>query len=85
MTKITSAIAAAFIASVSFAGAALADEGQYYHGADKTQNVETFKGSQGGISYGYTGSISRAANGGQNVDGQALNRGDYYDGANRPN
>ena len=40
MTKMTSALAAALIASVSFAGAALA-EGDYYQGAQKTGPATT--------------------------------------------
>jgi hypothetical protein len=86
MTKITSALAAALIASASFAGAALA-EGDYYSGAQKSapaasSSVDTVR----------TGSIGdrpnslRLSNGGRD-DNRAtfLNSGDYYDGISRPN
>ncbi|WP_117191656.1 hypothetical protein [Rhizobium terrae] len=73
MTKITSAIAAAFIASASFGSVALA-EGDYYDGVSKAgtavDNVQT-------------------ASIGQKADAQKLqsdiNSGDYFNGANRPN
>ncbi|WP_105435443.1 hypothetical protein [Neorhizobium tomejilense] len=71
MTKITSAIAAALIASASFASVALA-EGDYYEGASKASAA---------VDHVQTGSI------GQKVDAQKadVNSGDYFDGANRPN
>lgn len=88
MTKITSAIAAAVLASVSFATAALADEGDYYQGANRPvagQQASTWHNERGAVSYGYTGSIANAQNG-RDADGTViLNRGDYYEGANRPN
>ncbi|EUB96738.1 hypothetical protein PMI07_001072 [Rhizobium sp. CF080] len=76
MTRITSAIAAAFIASASFAGAALAAEGDYFEGVSKASTT---------IDQVQTGSI------GQKVDARTanieadVNSGDYFDGANRPN
>ncbi len=88
MTKITSAIAAALIASASFATAALA-EGNYYEGVNSPsagqQVPATHQKGQGSASYGYTGSISNAQSN-QSFDGTVtLNRGDYYEGAVRPN
>jgi homoserine kinase len=74
MTKITSAIAAALIASASFASAALA-EGDYYEGASKASST---------VDNVQTGSIA----GGQQNANQipaSVDRGDYYTGANRPN
>ncbi|CAN7232739.1 hypothetical protein [Neorhizobium sp. LjRoot104] len=90
MTRITSAIAAALIASASFATAALA-EGDYYEGVSKTSSVvdqqrpATHQKVRGSASYGYTGSVSNAQSN-QSFDGTVtLNRGDYYEGAVRPN
>lgn len=72
MTKISAAIAAALIASASFASAALA-EGDYYQGVQKNAPAAT-------IDRISTGSIGR------NDKLQAdINNGDYFDGANRPN
>ncbi|UIY30435.1 hypothetical protein LZK73_07555 [Neorhizobium galegae] len=71
MTRITSAIAAAFIASASFATAALADEGDYYEGAQPTQQAQSVHGARVD-SFGYTGSIARAngsAQSNQSFDG----------------
>ncbi|EUB96737.1 hypothetical protein PMI07_001071 [Rhizobium sp. CF080] len=74
MTKITSAIAAAFIASVSFAGAALAAEGEYYQDTAKASAT---------VDRMQTGSIAQS---GKSTDVQArINSGDYFDGVNRPN
>ncbi|CDZ40592.1 hypothetical protein NOJ28_10445 [Neorhizobium galegae] len=74
MTKITSAIAAAFIASASFATAALA-EGDYYDGASKASAT---------IDQVQTGSIGQKADA-QKANIQAdVNSGDYFNGANRP-
>ncbi|WP_105421170.1 hypothetical protein [Neorhizobium sp. T25_27] len=88
MTRITSAIAAAFIASASFATAALADEGDYYEGAQPTQQAQSVHGARVD-SFGYTGSIARAKGSdqsNQSFDGTVtLDRGDYYEGAVRPN
>ncbi|MCJ9753681.1 hypothetical protein MOV61_23450 [Neorhizobium sp. BETTINA12A] len=96
MSKITSTIAATLIATASFATAALASGGTYYEGA-----VEPAPGEQASaahqtapkghhpVSYGYTGSISHATGAdqsGKGFDGTVtLNRGDYYEGAVRPN
>jgi hypothetical protein len=87
MTKITSAIAAALIASASFATAALA-EGNYYEGATPPsagQQVPATHKAQGSVSYGYTGSISNAQGTDQSTGTVNLGRGDYYEGAVRPN
>lgn len=74
MIRISSAIAAALIASASLGSAALA-EGNYYQGVQK--NAPTASVTVDRIS---TGSI------GQNDKLQAdVNSGDYFDGANRPN
>lgn len=74
MNRISSAIAAALIASASFASAALA-EGDYYQGVQK--NAPAASAAVDRIS---TGSIGR------NEKLQAdINNGDYFDGANRPN
>ena len=84
MTKI---IAAALIASAAFASTASAFD--YYQGVlpaaglpekHSAQNVDSKSAS-----YGYTGSIAGVQNG-RDADGTVvLNRGDYYEGANRPN
>ncbi|MBP2558054.1 hypothetical protein J2T08_004782 [Neorhizobium galegae] len=75
MTKITSAIAAALIASASFASVALA-EGDYYDGASKASAT---------VDQVQTGSIGQKADA-QKANIQAdANSGDYFDGANRPN
>ncbi len=75
MTKITSAIAAAFIASASFASVALAAEGDYFEGVSKTSAT---------VDQVQTGSIGQKA-GAQAANIQAdVNSGDYFDGANRP-
>ena len=72
MTKITSAFAAALIASASFASVALA-EGDYYEGASKASTT---------VDHVQTGSIAQDQ---QNQIPAPIGRGDYYDGANRPN
>lgn len=74
MTRISSAIAAALIASASLGSAALA-EGDYYQGVQK--NVAAASATVDHIS---TGSI--AHNDKVKAD---VNSGDYFDGANRPN
>ncbi|WP_395517223.1 hypothetical protein [Pseudorhizobium flavum] len=78
MTKsLTSTLAAALIASATFGGAALAD-GDYYEGASKTTEASRIDRVQ-------TGSIGdRAGYADQDVR-QTPDRGDYYEGANRPN
>ncbi|WP_105381975.1 hypothetical protein [Neorhizobium alkalisoli] len=73
MKTITSAFAAALIASASFASVALA-EGDYYEGATKAASVDHIQ----------TGSIARDGQQTKEVPA-AVNAGDYYDGANRPN
>jgi uncharacterized cupredoxin-like copper-binding protein len=88
MKTITSALAAALIASASFAGAALAADGDYYDGVQPGQKAEVQhqiqRAHQSG-SYGYTGSISRAAGWDFAAGDTVVNSGDYYDGASRPN
>lgn len=97
MSKITSTIAATLIATASFATAALASGGTYYEGAVEpapSQPVASShqaapKAQHPRVSYGYTGSVSHAAGSdqsGKGFDGTViLNRGDYYEGAVRPN
>jgi hypothetical protein len=95
MSKITSTIAATLIATASFATAALASGGTYYEGAVEPapgQSVASShqvapKAQRPGVSYGYTGSVAQAnSQSGQSFDGTVnLSRGDYYEGANRPN
>ncbi|SMF49759.1 hypothetical protein SAMN02982989_2667 [Xaviernesmea oryzae] len=74
MKTITSALAAALIASASFAGAAFA-EGDYYEGVSKAPAVDHVQ----------TGSV--AQNGQQHAQAISVpvEDGDYYAGANRPN
>jgi hypothetical protein len=76
MTKsLTSTIAAAVIASVSFGGAALAD-GDYYVGAsqDTASHIDRVQ----------TSSIGERSYVAHQQVAQTVNRGDYYEGANRP-
>jgi hypothetical protein len=75
MTKITSAIAAALIASASFASVALA-EGDYYEGASKASAT---------VDHVQTGSIGQKADARKANIQADVNSGDYFDGANRPN
>ena len=75
MKTMTSAFAAALIASASFASVALA-EGDYYDGVSKTAAM---------VDHVRTDSIAQAGQQNANETAPALNRGDYYDGANRPN
>ena len=78
MTKsLTSTIAAALLASVTFGGAALA-AGDYYEGA--SQN--TVRHSQ--IDRTQTGSIGDRDQRFTSAPAQTLDHGDYYEGANRP-
>ncbi|CDZ48199.1 hypothetical protein [Neorhizobium galegae] len=94
MSKFTSTIAATLIATASFATAALASGGTYYEGAVEpapSQSVASShqaapKAQHPGVSYGHTGSVSSAQGSSQSFDGTVtLNRGDYYEGAVRPN
>ncbi|MCB5202878.1 hypothetical protein LH464_10390 [Neorhizobium sp. T786] len=81
MTKsLTSTFAAALIASAAFGSAALAS-GDYYQGADAqpAASVDIFQTSSVGER-----SIQRDGVSVQ-VANQAVDRGDYYEGANRPN
>ena len=81
MTKITSAIAASLIASASFGTAALA-EGNYYEGAAPVANQQAQQQSvsHSTVRYGYAGSVAQSED-----RVAAVNSGDYYDGAHRPN
>ncbi|WP_105429116.1 hypothetical protein [Neorhizobium sp. T6_25] len=74
MTKITSAIAAALIASASFASVALA-EGDYYEGASKASAT---------VDHVQTGSIGKDQQNANQIPAP-IGRGDYFEGANRPN
>ncbi|TKT46318.1 hypothetical protein FDR95_22795 [Rhizobiaceae bacterium LC148] len=76
MTK-SLAIIAAVVASTTFGGAALA-AGDYYQGADK--NV-----SESHVDARHTGSINSGNHSVLAQNDQTINRGDYYEGANRPN
>ncbi|WP_117195474.1 hypothetical protein [Rhizobium terrae] len=89
MTRITSAIAAALIASASFASVALAD-GDYYEGVQKTAPAaaathvdRTSTGSIGAVHQ--DGKLMFNNGGSRDNRASDLNSGDYYDGANRPN
>ncbi|MCQ1571328.1 hypothetical protein NFO65_11285 [Neorhizobium galegae] len=73
MTKITSAIAAALIASASFASVALA-EGDYYEGASKASAA---------VDHVQTGSIAKDQQDANQIPAP-IGRGDYFEGANRP-
>ncbi len=86
MTKITSAIAAALIASVSFAGAAFA-EGDYYQGAQKASPAASIdRSTTGSIRIDrQDGQLPFNNGGGRDNRASDLNSGDYYSGANRPN
>ncbi|EUB95189.1 hypothetical protein PMI07_002967 [Rhizobium sp. CF080] len=75
MTRITSAIAAAFIASASFTSVALAAEGEYFEGASKASST---------VDNVQTGSIARDQQTANQVP-TSVDDGDYYAGANRPN
>ncbi|MFB9951279.1 hypothetical protein ACFFP0_20725 [Rhizobium puerariae] len=84
MTKIIAPLIAALIAAASFAGAALAGNGDYYEGIWPNQASESVHKAQSD-SYGYTGSISRAHDvSGWHLAQTAPERGDYYEGVNRP-
>ncbi|PXA83015.1 hypothetical protein DMC25_18575 [Caulobacter sp. D4A] len=79
MTRISSAIATALIASASFGSAALA-EGDYYQGIQKNApaaSATVDRTSTGSI--GQTTDVRKA-----NIPAE-VNSGDYFDGANRPN
>ncbi|WP_440409869.1 hypothetical protein [Neorhizobium petrolearium] len=88
MKIIASTIAATLIASASFAGAALAGNGDYYEGVWPDHTIQSAHQIQSD-SYGYTGSISRAygvdQQGGWMSAEASPDRGDYYEGINRPN
>ncbi|MFB9951278.1 hypothetical protein ACFFP0_20720 [Rhizobium puerariae] len=77
MKTITSAIAAALLASVSLAGAALAD-GDYYEGVSKERPVDHVQ----------TGSIDQNRDVRQQKAKEIpapVGSGSYYEGVNRPN
>ncbi len=75
MTKVTASIIVAFVAMPLFSSASFA-EGDYYEGISKQQNEIL-------ISHDNTGSVSgvHVAAG----DRPAVDNGDYYKGATRPN
>lgn len=84
MNRINSTIAATVVALVSLTGIVLAQEGEYYEGTERTPSMEV-NGSRE-LSYGYTGSINNPAlRNGWDTTPKAINRGDYYGGATRPN
>lgn len=75
---------AALYAALSLSTYAAAQEGTYYEGADREPNVEASAVRDSG--YGYTGSINNPAlRNGWDVTPKAINSGDYYGGAERPN
>ncbi|MBA4784524.1 MAG: hypothetical protein H2046_01995 [Rhizobiales bacterium] len=77
MTKsLASSIAAALIASASFGGAALA-AGDYYDGASKNAAASHIDRTQ-------TNSIGDRDQRFTQAPDQTIDRGDYYEGANRP-
>ncbi len=76
MNTITSVLAAALIASVSFATAAVADTGDYYQGVSRQAPAVDFLN---------TGSINAPVIPSTGTESsQPLDNGDYYQGANRP-
>ncbi|MFB9951280.1 hypothetical protein ACFFP0_20730 [Rhizobium puerariae] len=95
MTRIAPALVAAMIATASFAGAALAGNGDYYEGIDRNgtsapANHNVVPAARSHVDTFATGSIgdSRAAVRFHSTNGQieqSPNRGDYYEGVNRPN
>ena len=87
MTKIASAIAGAFIASISFSGAALADSGDYYPGPSSMSAPSHHAAHSVALDRNSTGSIGKHARTPTSRDNRefSLDHGDYYDGANRPN
>ncbi|OHV75694.1 hypothetical protein [Rhizobium sp. LCM 4573] len=76
MTK-SLALVAALVASAAYGSAALA-AGDYYQGADKNA-------SQSHVDARHTGSINSGNHSVLAQNDQTVNRGDYYEGANRPN
>jgi|GEM_PF-5651699 len=78
------AVAATLFAALSLSTYAAAQEGTYYEGADRVPNVEASAARDS--SYGYTGSINNPAlRNGWDTTPKAINNGDYYGGAERPN
>ena len=76
MTKsLTTTIAAALVASATFGGAALA-AGDYYEGVSK-EAATTIDRTQ-------TSSVGDRGQGFAQAPAQAVDHGDYYQGANRP-
>ncbi|KKX28819.1 hypothetical protein [Rhizobium sp. LC145] len=71
------ALVAALVASAAYGSAALA-AGDYYQGADKNA-------SQSHVDARHTGSINSGNHSVLAQNDQTINRGDYYEGANRPN
>jgi hypothetical protein len=78
------ASAAALLAAIFLSAAALAQEGNYYEGADRNPPVEASAARD--ASYGYTGSINNPAlRNGWDTSPKTTNSGDYYGGSDRPN
>ena len=76
MTK-SLALVAALVASAAYGSAALA-AGDYYQGADKNA-------SESHVDARHTGSVNGVNHSVLAQNDQTVNRGDYYEGANRPN
>ncbi|MGK6317527.1 hypothetical protein [Neorhizobium sp. DT-125] len=88
MTKITSAFAAALIATASFASVALA-EGDYYEGVQKgapaaSASVDTVRTASVGKD---RAPVVRRHDSNSQIPNaeEVIGRGDYYEGAVRPN
>lgn len=82
MMKAASAIA--LLAAIFLSTSALAQEGNYYEGADRNPPVEASAARD--ARYGYTGSINNPAlRNGWDTTPKTTNSGDYYGGADRPN
>ena len=80
MKTIASTLAAALLASASFAGAALAD-GDYYDGVSKDRAALVDAAQTGSIRDGLSLGAQQFA---QNDVASTVDNGDYYQGANRP-
>lgn len=79
-TTIVSAIFAVF----SLTTTAFAQEGTYYDGTERAPQVAASASRD--VSYGYTGSINNPSlRNGWDTAPKAINSGDYYGGAERPN
>jgi hypothetical protein len=82
MTSIKTAFALVLLTAAGFAGVTYA-EGDYYEG---TQENVAGPQPRPPFSRDYTGSVSHSVRMNSRVlDGKAINSGDYYEGAQRPN